>query len=322
VQISKQRASRPALEETKGEVRTIAPASLPALGYLPLDTDLVAGIHVAEILAEPTAREFLTRMRLGPVDGDLSIIQKWTGLRLEDVDHAVLGLRVEGQLIPRFNLVVQTTRPYDAESLRKSMNVSRSPEPSKKELYRVRLEKSLLTPISWFADDHTLIVGLKPEDLAPVPAKPREGIDHLHADVVNLVKERLGQGTPAWIVGRAENWDLLWRILLDRQAREGQPVELFNAARTFGVWFQFNDGLALNAAVQCADAVSAKALEAYLTGHDLGDKKPFSMPAPPPELAPLYRELGQSLKSDRNDTWVVLQAKASGETMRKAFAPH
>ena len=357
VQISKRRASRPALEDTKPEARPVAPASLPTLGYLPPDVDFIAGIHFAEMQADLVAREFLSQLRFGPADLNLSVIQKWTGLHVEDLDHAVLGLRVQGQLIPRLDLVIRTTRPYDVESIRKSINLSRSPEPGKKELYRVKLDKSLLTPILWFADEHTIVVGLKPEDLAYVPAKPRENVDHLQVDVAFFLKQRLGQGTPAWVVGHAENWDLFWRILLDRQAREGQPVELLSSVRTFGVWFQFNDGMALNTAFQCVDGASAKALEAYLTGHDrelvslsgatvagltcsmsgqglfvvasalprwstsLGVPKPFSMAAPRAEFTPLFRELGQSLKSDRNDRWVVLQAKASTATIQKALAP-
>ena len=66
---------------------------------------------------------------------------------------------------------------------------------------------------------------------------------------------------------------------------------------------------------------AAQALETYLTGRDLGDKKPFALPPPRPELAPVYRELGQSVKSDRHDAWVAIQAKASAETLWKAFAP-
>src|SRR5262249_43294799 len=113
-QISKQRASRAPLEDVKAEVRTTAPASLPTLGYLPPDTDLVAGVHVGELLSDPAARDFVTALQLGSANIDLSIIPKWTGLRLQDVDHVVLGLRIQGQLIPRFNLVVRTNRPYDA----------------------------------------------------------------------------------------------------------------------------------------------------------------------------------------------------------------
>src|SRR5262249_20185174 len=59
VQISKQRASRPPLDESRTEIRAVAPAALPALGYIPADCDLVAGIHIAEINEDPVAREIL-----------------------------------------------------------------------------------------------------------------------------------------------------------------------------------------------------------------------------------------------------------------------
>jgi hypothetical protein len=322
VQISKQRASRAPLAETPvATVQRVAPASLPALGYLPADTDLVAGVHVAEILGDPPAKEFLTRLHLGPGNTDLNVVERWTGLRLQDMDHIVLGLSIQGQLIPRVNLIVRTTRPYDAEAIRKALHAPRAPEPAKKELYRVKLEKSVLTPVLWFADERTLLIGLKVEDFEPVPAKPREGIDHLQTEIRSFLKERLGQGTPAWLAGYAENWDIHWRILLDRQAREGQPVNLLAQVRTFGVWFQFSEGVTLNAAFQCTDEAASTALESYLTGRDLGDKKPFHMPAPRPELVPIFRELGQSVKSDRNQAWLVLQAKSSADTLRKLFTP-
>jgi hypothetical protein len=322
VQISKQRASRaPLTDMPSSTVQRIAPASLPTLGYLPADTDLVAGVHVAEILGDPPAKEFLTRLRFGPGDTDLNVLERWTGLRLQDMDNIVLGLRIQGELIPRVNLVVRTTRPYDPAAIRKALHATRTPEPGKKELYRVKLEKSVLTPVLWFADERTLLVGLKPEDFARVPTKPREGIDHLQTEIRSFLKERLGQGTPAWLAGYAENWDIQWRILLDRQAREGQPVELLAQVRTFGVWFQFSDGVTLNAAFQCTDEGAASALESYLIGRTLADKKPFHMAAPRPELGPIFRELGQSVKSNRNQAWLVVQAKAGAETLWKAFTP-
>jgi hypothetical protein len=321
VQISKQRASRPALEELRAEVRTVAPAALPALGFLPSDADLIAGVHIAEINEDAAAREFLKGISLGAGDADLSIITKWTGLRLQDVDHAVLGLRVQGQLIPRFTMVVRTLRPFDAETLRKSLKGSRLPARDKKDLYKVEPEKSPLRPLLWFIDDRTLAVGLKEEDLELVPAKPRDGIEHLRPEITAVLKERLVAGTPFWITGRPENWGLQLEFVFARWRQQGQPVEIFQRVRTFGVWFQFTDGLALNAAFECADAASAGALDAYLTGRELGDKKPFSMPAPRPELDPIYNELGRSVKSERNEAWLTVQAKASAETLRQAFTP-
>jgi hypothetical protein len=219
-------------------------------------------------------------------------------------------------------LVVRTNRPYDAEAIRKSLHASRSPEPGKKELYRIKLEKSLVTPVVWFADDHTLVLGLSAKDLESVPATPRTGIDHLMPEIVSILKDRLNPGTPLWLVGRPQDWDktVAW-MLLERQAKAGQPVELLAQVQTFGVWFQFTQGLVLNAAFHGADDSTTRALESYFTGQNLGDKKPFHFPPPRPEWEPIYRELGQSLKTDLNNAWLVLQAKAGAETLQKAFHP-
>src|SRR5207249_699312 len=178
--------------------------------------------------------------------------------------------------------------------------------------------RSLLRPVLWFIDDRTLAIGLKEEDLEPVGAKPREGIDHLQPEIASILKERLGQGTPAWIVGRPEKWETQLELALSALRKEGQPVEILNQVRSFGVWLQFNDGLALNAALQCGDADSAILLEGYLIGYGLRGTQPFSIPPPRTELVPLFRELGRNVKSNRDQAWVLIQAKASGETLKKA----
>src|SRR5437899_3021283 len=43
-------------------IRTVAPAELEGLGYLPPDTDIILGVHVAELLQEPAGRELLPRL--------------------------------------------------------------------------------------------------------------------------------------------------------------------------------------------------------------------------------------------------------------------
>src|SRR5207245_1549642 len=47
-------------------VRTIAPANLPSLGYLPPDTDIIAALHVAEALETPAGQAFLTQFPFPP----------------------------------------------------------------------------------------------------------------------------------------------------------------------------------------------------------------------------------------------------------------
>jgi hypothetical protein len=320
VQISAQRASRPALDSGTPIVQSVSPTSLSSLGYVPSDTDFVAGIHVAEALADPLSKDFITRFALGP-GIDLEAIEKWTGMTLNDMDHVIIGLRIEGMLTPRMILAVRTAQPYDAKAICAKLNVSRNPIAGKAEVYRLTLEKSLLTPHLWFVDDYTLIVGGSAKDLESVPTTPHSGAGQLRPELGGLLRERLGQGTPFWMIGAPRAWDqtLMWGLLLGRQTKEER--DLLSKITTFGVWFQIADGLALNAVLQTNDAMSAKGLQAYFTGRDLGDKKPFHLDPPRPELQPIYHEFGQTLKADRDGSWLELQAKVSKETLRKAFHP-
>jgi hypothetical protein len=320
VQISSQRASRPALETETPVVQSVPPAALYGLGYAPADTDFVAGIHVAEALADPVAKDFVTHFAFGP-GLDLTAIEKWTGLTLQDMDHVVLALRIEGMLTPRVSIAVRTARPYDEQTIRGKLKLNRNPVPGKSEVYRLSVENSLLTPHLWFVDDHTLIIGGSAKDLEAVPATPHSGADQLRPELEALMRERMGQGTPLWMAGAPRAWDqtLMWGLLLGRQNKDER--ELLSKITVFGVWFQFHEGLALNVALQAKDAMTAKALQAYFTGRDSGDHKPFHMDAPRPELAPIYRDLGQSLKSELEKAWLLLQARVSAETLRKAFHP-
>lgn len=320
VQISAQRASRPALETETPIVQAVPPAALSSLGYVPPDSDFVAGIHVAETLADPLAKEFVARFTFGP-GLNLSAIEKWTGLTLQDMDHVVLAVRIEGMLTPRIMIAIRTARLYDAQAIRSKLNVSHNPISGKGQVYRLTVENSLLTPHLWFVNDQTLIVGGSAKDLEAVPGTPHSGSDQLRPEIARLLRERMGQGTPLWMAGAPHAWDqtLLWGLLLGRQSKEER--EVLSKITAFGLWFQFGNSLTLQAAIQASDAKAAKSLQAYFTGHDLGEQKPFHMDAPRPELAPIYRELGQSLKSEVDNAWLLLQARAGTETVQKALHP-
>src|SRR5437764_9185 len=80
--IVKRPSRRPALPPLSGRepaVEVVAPAHLPALGYLPPETSLLAGLHVQELLASPAGKE-LADAPLGPAGVRLASVRKWTGL--------------------------------------------------------------------------------------------------------------------------------------------------------------------------------------------------------------------------------------------------
>ena len=97
----------------------LSPWRLPLLGYLPPDTNIVLGLHVAELLHDKAGRQLLDQpLRLGRSSIRPGQIAGWCGLPLEDIDHIVLGISTGDPLIPPAVLLVRTNRPYLPEQVR------------------------------------------------------------------------------------------------------------------------------------------------------------------------------------------------------------
>jgi hypothetical protein len=311
-------------DEDLARIKITAPANLGGLGYLPADTDIVAAVHVAEALQEPAGRQLLQRFRPGELlvrdqpglrDVGLNNLQEWTGLSLEDVDHVVLGLNVENRVLPRLTLVVQTRRSYDAEKVRGALKANRIADAGKRVLYRFELEKIAQKPIVWFAAERTLVVALDLDDLNAVPANPQPGSDHL-SPALREVLQLMGPAAPAWLAGHSGDWTRTTLKLLP--GWKDSDREVLQKVRTFAAWLNLGDGLRLNAAFDCGDAGSAEALERYLLP---AERKPIALLGNRPEAEAVAKELGQTLKAVRAETWLTLQAKASAETLRRMELP-
>ncbi len=306
-------------------VQVTPPAELSGLGYLPPDTDIIAGVHVAEALQDPIGRLILERFRPaqalaeGPDQAapQLDSLERWTGLRLREVDHIVLGLNITNRLLPKVVLVVQTRQPYDPEKVRAALKARASPEPGKP-LYRFQLEGQRLDAVVWFAGERTLIVGREAEDLQDVPATPRAGIAHLSVPLQTMLRERLGRVAPVWAVGHSDDWDkTAARLLLASRPKEARRT--LESVRSFGVWLELGQGITLGGAFHCADEKAARSLESHLAPPAGAEPRPLSILGSRPDAEPLARELGQSLKVVRQDDWVNVQAKADTDAVRQAL---
>ena len=88
----------------------LAPSALPALGYLPADVNAIVGIHAAECNEQEDGRRFLFALQSLPVAPAGPRFEALIGLPWNQIDHAVLGVRVEDRFIPQFTLVVRSPR--------------------------------------------------------------------------------------------------------------------------------------------------------------------------------------------------------------------
>jgi hypothetical protein len=236
---------------------------LPALGWLPPDTTVVAGIDAAELRRTPNGRDLLASAlkalspRATPDD-----LESLTGLKWEEIDHVVLGLKAEDGIPPRLTLGVQTKEPYDAQAVRDALHAQPAPAPGGKALYSFKPKEGWLKLHLWCADERTLIVGLLPSHFTAVPSRPADGANRLPEEVRTLLEKRVESASPVWAVGFAEDWKQTGApLLLSRLPQE--DFDRLNRVRSFAVCLT-PGSRGVSAALKCDDAAAAAALEKRL----------------------------------------------------------
>src|SRR5207302_2196471 len=97
-----------------------SPGALAGLGFLPPDVNVVAGVHVAELLKDPAGKKLLEAPRAPLLDLLLGAVEKWTRLTPEQVASIALGTQIKDK-IPQLTVVVETRLPYDPDELARAL---------------------------------------------------------------------------------------------------------------------------------------------------------------------------------------------------------
>ncbi|HZY89460.1 MAG TPA: hypothetical protein VFE78_31855 [Gemmataceae bacterium] len=251
----------PPVQGVPAPPEAVAPDRLAALGYLAPDTSVVAGVHVAELLADDAGKRLLNDpIKVGSFQFRLGGLEGWTGLRPEEVGHVVVGVKADDPLPPRLNVVVRTRQPYDAAKVRAALKARRAGG-GQKELYRFDGPGGVPL-VLWCADERTLVVGLLATHLEAVPLRPRDDLGSLVPELRPILRERMRPAGPVWAAGHAADWaNTAAAPLLERLGKDDR--DRIRSVRTFGVWLQPGRELTVNAAFRCADPAAARGLGEY-----------------------------------------------------------
>ncbi len=275
----------------------VAPGLLAGLGYLPAGTNVVAGVHVEELLASPADKELRGQgVTIGGVALRLDSVKDRLGLPVEEIDHLVLGVQMqEGKDLewtPPTYLVVRTRKPYDGDSVKKALQAGRprelpAPSGGKRSVYSVKIKDIPLRPWLWLADEQTFVLGLftKMED---VPLTPQEGASRLPAELRQVIEQRLRAGVPIWLAGHSANWE---QTLLPKLLSRWKTVPVlsrFRDVRTFDIALEQGKPVRLIGSFRCADEASARRIEQD-------------------ELAPREKAEPKGFKFSRDNDWLSVQ---------------
>jgi len=187
---------------TELEITSPNPPELPGLGYLPRDVNLIAALRPADLLESAVGKTLLAAPRPVILDKTLGAVERWTGLKPEDIDHLIAGTTLTAEPFPLVVLVVQTRRPYDLVSLATAL----------KSKYTLRYDRPLflfdLASVGkgylWSPKDRIMVLvlrllgGVAPADLDNIPRDPWPALESLQSAKLRGVLDRLGKESLAW----------------------------------------------------------------------------------------------------------------------------
>jgi hypothetical protein len=284
-----------------------APAELPGLGFLPVDTNVAAGIHLADILRDKLGARLLEPPLPGPLAQALAVVETRTGLKLDAIDHVVFGTALKDE-VPQLTIVVQTRVPYTGDELRRLYPQKPIPQ-HKQPMFRIKLEPAGGGYV-WCADPRTLVMILRPdaakiEDMDRIPATPRKGDEGLPGPLREALEKRL-RGSVLWIAGDLEDTRFFDALAAFTRLPPKQ-LGLVKSVRSFGVGMLLQEDLTLIGALNTRDNKTGREWKDYLEALPWPDVKSKKIIAPGKDAA--------------DSNWLNLQVRAEPSGIRALLEP-
>lgn len=277
-------------------VVSIPPDKLEALGYLPSDVNFLVAARIPELLANPVGAQLLREsFKIGGAEHRLSELPEAIGFARDDIDHLVLGVRVEKDILPPYYLVIRTAQPYDAEQLRQRLQGKRVASASKKKMFAFRPPRLNLTMNIWCADEHTVVWALFGDQLEALPNRPVADLQQFSQELRTVLKERREAVTPLWLAGHSSDWSKTFAATFLTQMKK-KDWDKLSPMRTFGVWFVPETSLAIRGVFACKDEAGAHGLDEYV--HSL-------------------RRADANLKTAQDGPWLTVQFQAGPDFLAR-----
>jgi hypothetical protein len=276
------------------------PPASPPQAPLP-EYQVIAAIEVGKARQRPAGRELIEQ--LVPGRGGLPGLGEGSGLTLDNLDHVVVGLRLNEDRPDRplrgLTVVAHTRTPIDLTALRVRLQAGPPIERAGKTIYPLNL---LLPGLLRCDDDRTVAIalrldGTKPEaDLDRVALSPSPAQDNLAADLQPFLREAEARGAVAWTAGQAEKGETLARGL-PRGVLKPADREALAGVRVFAAALELDEAVTLRATFRCRDSAAATAFRSLLDRW--GAKGPDAV-------------------VQEKDAWVTLRLRTTPQALAKA----
>ena len=279
------------------------PLELKGLGYLPKDSHVIVGLHIAEWLDDKkVGKPLLDEPRPALLDWVVKTLPRVTGMQLEEIDHVLLAASFD---IPQVAMVVKTRRAYSVEKIVESIHPANSRLHQQQPLYEFSLHpwgEAML----WCVEEKTLLYVIrldapKLEHLGGLSATPRKVEEVLSLPLHEAMKERLPKRTFLWAVGRLDRLGLLKDMLPLLTAGKAN-LDAIKDVKTFALSLEPVEGLTLAGHFQTTDAKAAAKFKTFLDGVKIEGAKSQKAELPPPQ---------------EKEQWVIWQVRADVAVLRE-----
>ena len=134
------------------------PLDLNGLGYLPKDSHVIVGLHIAEWLDDKkVGKPLLDEPRPAGLDWVVKTLPRVTGMQLDEIDHVLLAASFDN---PQMVMVVKTRRAYSVEKIVESIHPANSRLHQQQPLYEFSLNpwgEAML----WCVEDVEIVMALE-----------------------------------------------------------------------------------------------------------------------------------------------------------------
>ena len=252
----------------------VVPAKLEAIGFLPSNTNLLLGANVSRLRQSAAGRKLMTEpIKTGKGEFLLANLLRWTGLEVEELDHAVLGVRTEDVDFPRVLLVARTRKPIDRRRVLSTLGAEEREGPHKgQKIYRFKIPNVAPEAKLWFAADKRIMVLDLYGTFEGVPEQARDGLAHLPFAVSAALKERVDPGAILWLAASVDDWEKMTKAGWFKAAQafllktNQDFLDRLQSLRVVALGVQLEDFAIAQAAFRCRDAAAAQALRLALVG--------------------------------------------------------
>ncbi len=241
------------------ELRT--PTELLGLGYLSAHCNLIAGMQFIEIEDDPQARKLLAKPYPFYLDLALVHLEAWTGAKLEELDHIVIGANTELRS-PALTVVVAGRKHFNAADLAK-LHGDKIGDLHGRPVFAFDPLESVkaIGPVSqatgiegraWCPDPQILVLAFRlnrsrgdnpktpPLLIDDLPFPPRAADDGLPAEIRDVLTQRIDRHSLAWVAGN----DMVSPIMLGLLQRKltQESTDFLGQVKTFGMTLQSEQG--------------------------------------------------------------------------------